>query len=313
MRIAFLGNFKCDYSSETHHAKTLESLGHEIIRIQEPSRGEDILRVAEKCDLFIWIHTHGWTNTGKTMKEVLEELRKKKIKSITYHLDLWMGLERQRDMMNDDYWNIDYFFTVDKLMADWLNKNTKIKGIFMPAGVYDKECYIATKGQWDYDIIFTGSYQYHPEHPWRYEMINWLYKTYPTFKRFGNPASDDITTRQVRGEELNQLYAKTKIVVGDTLCKNFTYPYYFSDRLFETIGRGGFIIHPYIEGIRDYFSDDEVPTFKFGDFNDLKKKIDYYLDNFIEREQMRFKAHEKCKKEHTYLERWIQILKQLEN
>ena len=57
----------------------------------------------------------------------------------------------------------------------------------------------------------------------------------------------------IRGKELNDLYATAKVVVGDTLCKGFNYPYYFSDRLFETTGRGGFLIHPYIKGLEDYF------------------------------------------------------------
>ena len=34
-QIVFLGNFNVDYSSESHHAKTLEKLGHTVIRLQE--------------------------------------------------------------------------------------------------------------------------------------------------------------------------------------------------------------------------------------------------------------------------------------
>ena len=34
-KIVFLGNFRVDYSSETHHANTLESMGHKVIRLQE--------------------------------------------------------------------------------------------------------------------------------------------------------------------------------------------------------------------------------------------------------------------------------------
>ena len=30
MRIAFLGNFLVDYTSETHHAKSLGELGHQV-------------------------------------------------------------------------------------------------------------------------------------------------------------------------------------------------------------------------------------------------------------------------------------------
>lgn len=35
MRIVFLGNFRVDFCSEVHHAKSLESMGHEVVRLQE--------------------------------------------------------------------------------------------------------------------------------------------------------------------------------------------------------------------------------------------------------------------------------------
>ena len=38
----------------------------------------------------------------------------------------------------------------------------------------------------------------------------------------------------VRGEKLNQLYADSKIVIGDSLSLNFDYPGYWSDRIYET-------------------------------------------------------------------------------
>jgi hypothetical protein len=33
--IVFLGNFEVPYSSENHHAKSLESLGHTVQKLQE--------------------------------------------------------------------------------------------------------------------------------------------------------------------------------------------------------------------------------------------------------------------------------------
>jgi hypothetical protein len=33
--IVFLGNFEVTYSSENHHAKSLESLGHTVEKLQE--------------------------------------------------------------------------------------------------------------------------------------------------------------------------------------------------------------------------------------------------------------------------------------
>ncbi len=304
MKIIFLGNFSVYYSSENHHANTLESLGHQVVRLQEGrATGEQIYAESLNSDLLVVVHTHGWNTPGLSLSDVLR-LLKGKVTTVTYHLDLWLGLERQKDLENDDFYKlIDYFFCTDKLMADWFNKNTNVKGCFVPAGVYDKECYLLDLPKVN-DVIFVGSKNYHPEWKWRPELITWLENNYETFKHYGN---DGLGV--VRGDELNKLYSSTKIAVGDTLCLNFNYPYYLSDRVFETTGRGGFLLMPYIKGLEDLFIiGKEIVTLKFGDFKDLKKKIDYYLENDEEREQIRIAGFERTKKEHTYLQRWTKIL-----
>lgn len=305
MKIVFLGNFSVEYSSENHHAKTLEYLGHEVIKLQEgQNTGQDILRHCLGADLFIVVHTHGWQTPGLSLAEVLRNL-KGKIPTLTYHLDLWLGLERQKDLETDDFYKlIDHFFCTDKLMADWFNEHTEVKGHFLPAGVFHEETYLLDMQKTN-DIIFVGSRGYHPEWQWRPQLIDWLADTYKEkFKHFGN---DGLGV--VRGNDLNKLYASSKIAVGDTLCLNFNYPYYLSDRVFETTGRGGFLLMPYIKGIEDCFEiGKEIVTFKFGDFKDLKSKIDYYLEHDEEREAIRLAGFERTKKDHTYKYRWIKIL-----
>lgn len=305
MKITFLGNFNVSYSSENHHVKTLESLGHEVICLQEGKiDGNEIVKQALTSDLFVVVHTHGWVTPILPLADVLR-LLKGKVTTLTYHLDLWFGIERQKDLETDDFYKlIDHFFCTDKLMADWFNENTKVKGHFLPAGVYHEETYLLDLPKTN-DVIFVGSKGYHNEWKWRPELINWLYQTYgDRFKHYGN---DGLGV--VRGDELNRLYASTKIAVGDTLCLNFNYPYYLSDRVFETTGRGGFLLMPYIKGIEDLFEvGKEIITFKFGDFKDLKKKIDYYLEHDEEREKIRIAGFERTKKDHTYKNRWIKIL-----
>jgi hypothetical protein len=303
LRIAFLGNFAVDHSSETHHAKTLEHLGHTVSRLQESRPdSQQIVSAALESDLFIWVHTHGWHTSG--MGELLAELRARRIPSMTYHLDLWLGLHRQGDMKTDDVWGIDHFFTVDRLMADYLNANTPVFGHYLQAGVYEPECSMFY-GIRDNDVIFVGSKGYHPEWPYRPQLINWLAATYgPRFQHHGG---DGLGT--VRGHALNQLYANTKVVVGDTLCLEFDYPDYWSDRAYETLGRGGFLIHPYVAGMERHFADGEHLVFyEYGDFDELKFLIDYYLEHDEEREKIRRAGHEHVKANHTYTQRWASIL-----
>lgn len=307
MKIAFLGNFGVDYSSENHHAKSLEALGHEVIRLQEGQADSlTIWEVARHSNLFIWIHTHGWTTSGsRPMSDILRMLKESGIPTLTYHLDLWFGLERQKDLESDPFYKeIEWFFATDKLMCDWFNENTNVKGRYLPAGVYHEECYLEQVDA-PRDVIFVGSKGYHPEWQYRPQLINWLQNEYGD--RFEHWGGDGLKT--IRGHELNRLYQSTKVVVGDSLCLNFDYPYYWSDRVYETMGRGGFLIMPRIKGLDEQFEDGKHLVFyEFGDFDGLKEKIDYYLSHAEERELIRRKGHEEVRDKHTYKHRWQTIL-----
>lgn len=308
--IAFLGNFKVNFSSESHHVKSLKALGHKVIKLQEQhNTGQDILKAALDSDLFIWVHTHGWETPGNLgMDIVLAQLKQKGIPTMTYHLDLWLGLKREKDLETDPiYKNIGHFFTVDEQMAKWFNKNTSVNGHYIPAGVYDQECYYQATAK-KFDVIFVGSKGYHPEWPYRPKLIEWLTNTYQ--RRFRHYGGDGMGI--MRGEHLNNLYARTKVVVGDTLCPDFAYPSYWSDRVYETLGRGGFIIHPYIKGMEKEFTDKEHLVFyEYNNFKQLKELIDYYLENDEEREKIRLAGHNLVKNNYTYRHRWETILKEL--
>lgn len=312
MRIAFLGNFQVDFTSETHWARSIESLGHQVIKMQERTATADIvLREASLSDIFVWVHTHGWETPGD-MSTVLQILKKMGIPTVAYHLDLYMGISRWKEYENDPYLKeMQYFFTVDKFMAEWVNDNTETKAYYVPAGVYDKECIMFPAQEVRYDIIFTGSKGYHPEHPFRPQLIDFLTRTYGMrFIHIGN----DGEVKQKRGLELNRIYRNAKIVVGDTLQINFDYPYYYSDRLFEVPGRGGFSIFPNINGVEECYEDGkEIVLYEHGNLQDLKEKIDYYLTHDAEREAIRLAGFKRTLQDHTYVKRWEFILDKVQN
>lgn len=314
MKVVMYGNFQVSYTSESHHAASLESLGHQVIRLQETEISTDkVLRETANADLFVWVHTHGVVNRGTfTMVRVLDELRRRGIPSVTYHLDLFVGItDRWKTYQQDSYiTKLDHFFSVDPKLVDWLNANRRIPttGHYLPAGVYDQECYLAEPGACRYNVIFVGSERYHASWPYRGKLINWLRKTYgPQFALFGQDAG-----KVVRGDELNKLYASAKVVVGDTFSPGFHYPFYWSDRIYETTGRGGFIIHPRIAGLEEQFVDgEEIVLYEFDQALDLKEKIDHYIAHDEERERIRKAGHERTKNNHTYRHRWEHVLKEI--
>jgi hypothetical protein len=312
MTILFLGNFEAEFSSENYYKKTLESMGNLVIPQQEnKATFDNLLRVidTDHVDLFFWVHTHGWEISR--IDSFLALCRLRGIKSFAYHLDLYLGIQRQVMIDTHPFFKVDYFFTVDRLMAEYLTQKGLSIGIAMPAGVFERDCYLEAPNheKYPHEIIFTGSMHYHPEWPYRQKLINWLKETYG--EKFAHYGGGGLPS--VRGwPELNKLYASAKIVIGDTLCKDFKYPYYSSDRLFEVIGRGGFLIYPYIEGLEKFYTDfDDVVYYTFNDFENLKALIDHFLDDYERREIIRNRGFWRTRSQHTYKSRFTDMFEYL--
>lgn len=313
MRIAYVGNFSQQHCTEVHIALTLEQLGHEVIRIQEtPSRTDDFwvnkVLLPQRADLFLFTRT--WGNMV-TLQD-LEVLKMHKIPTASYHLDLYVGLKREDGLDNDPFWRTDFVFTPDgSEMAAKVFNDKGINHHYIKPGVFRGECYIK-EGTEKYDVVFVGGgqptgkpIQYgHTEWPYRGQLLKFLDDTYKhRYKKFGNPEPT------IRNDALNQLYADSKVVVGDSLCLNFDHPYYWSDRVYETLGRGGFIIHPYIKGMEEEFEDgQDIVFYQYNDFEGLKEKIDYYLEHPAQRKAIMMNGHNLVKRKCTYHNRLIQAL-----
>lgn len=297
------------YTSESHHAASLESLGHSVTRLQEPkATAEEILAATEDADCFVWIKTHGWDTPR--IDEVLAHLKERGIPVISYHLDAYMQIpDRWARYKSDPYMlALDHFFTVDQCQADWLNAHTNVTGHYLPPGVYGAECYISDQpSPHANDVVFVGSRGYHSAYPMRPRLLDWLKQTYgPRFTHAGG----DSGTGPIRGDDLNRLYANSKIAVGDSYIVDPNYPgKYWSDRVPETLGRAGFALVPRVFGLDEYFTNGEhLATYEHGDFDDLRFKIDYYLEADDEREKIRRAGQEHAKANHSYVRRWETIL-----
>lgn len=315
MRIVLLGNFRVNYTSESDYKWTLEKMGHTVTPLQESeATSEQILEAAMRSDALMWVHTHGWRTLGRyRIADVLAHLRKKQIPTFGYHLDIWLGLPRQKDLFIDPYWRLEYFFTCDKEMADMMSRQQDRfpKTYYLPAAVIERDSFLLDRPTtYDYDVIFTGAYEHHREWPYRKKLVNWLHETYgKRFHRYGRPDRDQPDAKYIMGSDLNTVYANAKVVVGDSFCPNFKKTYYWSNRAFEVLGKGGFLIHPYIKGMEDYFTDKEHLVFyEFNNFEQLKKLIDYYLAHNEEREQIRRQGHEHVKANHTFTNRLKHML-----
>lgn len=316
MRIAYIGNFEPRHSTENHVRLSLEHLGHEVLRVQENKTSMDQLElVLPQADLVLYTRT--WGLPGAPMLDLWARLKAAGIPTVSYHLDLYRGLARTdlyerlaplgiTSPADDPFWKTEFCFTVDgdPESAEWFRAQG-INHYWMRAGVYHAECYRVAVPE-RYPVLFCGSYGYHKEWSYRPQLIDFLSATY------GNqftllPGNDRPA---VRNHDLNEAYGASRVVVGDTLCPGFKHKAYASDRIYETLGRGGFIIHPWIEG---QFEDElehgkHCIFYKYGDFDELQDLIDYYLHAHTERETIRAAGHERVKEKCTYVHRMAAIL-----
>ena len=305
-KIAYVGNFKPVYSTENDLKKSLEKIGHEVVALQEDEMvaagAEGVRKILEASEIADFVlYTRTWADAGKMWKDVMKEIKKP---TVAVHLDLYISLDRGENLNNDPFFQCDYVFSADG-GHDKEFKEFGINHIFMPPAIFDESCH---KGKvlekFKRDVIFVGSYNYHKEWDYRRLLINWLRETYGNrFQLFG-------THEVVRGEALNDLYASAKVIMGDSTFS----PNYWSDRIPETIGRGGFLIHHCPEGLEKQFTPYEhFLPYQVADFSNLKQIIDYYITHDDERQAIADAGMEHVKQNHTYLNRARQIISYLQD
>lgn len=300
VRIAYVGNFRPSWSTENHLAATMRGLGHAVEEVQEDEHSwPEVEERALAADLLWYTRTWGIGDRAEGMR-VLRRLEANGVPSVSYHLDLYVGLKREATMDGDPFWHTTRVFTADGGVSDDVWRSKRIEHRWMPAGVFEDECYIAEPLRHRVPVAFVGSEQYHPEWPYRPELLHWLRTNFGLgFRRY--PQRRD---KAVRGHSLNVLYSSIDVVVGDSLCLGFTHERYWSDRIYETLGRGGFLVHPRIAGIEEHFKDGEhVVLYDYGDFESLARIIRGYLRDTEARETIRLAGHRHVKEHHTYRHR----------
>lgn len=296
MKIFYIASFERLWDEECI-AQAFENIGCEVIRREERKyTNAQLLRdIRETKPDYVFFAKLLIRENGF---DLLREIKKLGIPSVSWTFDLYIGYCRENQIPQLPFFHADYVFTTD----GGHDKEFKEKGInhfCVRQGIYSPQATLGlTKPEYRFDVIFVGTRNIN--YPFRQELCEFLKKNYD-FKWVG---VDDPNT--FRGYDLNGLYTTTKIVVGDSVPS----PNYWSNRPYETMGRGGFTIFPEIKGLKNEFPD--IVTYKQCDLQDLKKKIDYYLEHDIERSSIQIKLFDFIRDNYTYEQRCQKILQILE-
>lgn len=323
LRVAYLGNFGPDHSTENELRAAFEDLGAEVHPLQEGRPlSELLLELAAlgRVDLLLWTQTYGLAETGGTNAErllFLEAMRAASIPTAGFHLDRWWGLDREGQVDEDAFFRVDRLFTADGGHDEqWADVG--VNHAWLPPAVSRFECGpVSASARFARDVAFVGNWTgtYHPEWTHRRDLIrflrNWTSRgraSLGLWPQRGHPS--------VRGDNLRALYASTKIVVGDSCLVgdrgHAVAIRYWSDRIPETIGRGGFLLHPMVEGLDEHFTDGvHYRSWDLGDWSRLGELIAHYLEDDAARREIAEAGRQHVLEHHTYHVRAAQIVADL--
>jgi len=300
--IAYIGNFRPAHSTENDVRDALKQLGHQVIQVQEDSPHSLETLPKLNCDVVLWTRT--WS-----MPQIYEAVLQAKSGGravIGFHLDRWWGLAREHQVTSEPFFQLcDLMVTADGgPHAKW--DQVGVNHLWMPPAVSNRAKKGKVQTQFQRQIGFVGSWRsYHPEWAYRRDLVQFLHETYGRAFRPWPRAN-----QQIRGRDLEDLYASVDVVVGDS-CLAGGVSYYWSDRIPETLGRGGFLIHPEVEGMADqgFIDGETLVTYnlKQNNFDELKSKIDEWTqrqDRLVVSENGMRLVHQK----HTYLNRMKDLL-----
>lgn len=318
MKIAYIGNFNPEYSTENDVRKAFEHLGHEVVRLQENSlNGTQVRNVALNSDLLLITST--WEILPlDTMLDIFFECAKSGIPTATLHLDTFWPTKRDgRGWWKNPMFHTGTIFTADgDWQAQWkrLGKNH----VWLPPAVRFDACHRGTfKPEYQCDVAFVGSngVGYH-EDVWTYrkDFINNLKETCArngwTFRNPGGELNRPNMGKVDRNDDLNDFYASARVIVGDSLCVKKEKARYWSDRVPETTGRGGCLIMPQIDELKEVY-DGSLVMYPWNDWDALERQIRYYLEHESERHGIIETTQKITAEHHTYVNRVQTILREV--
>lgn len=332
-RVVLIGNYVVPTTTETYLARAfrengciVREIGQDLAHNTGPEAFADLIlsgalvgRLDDDPILVAYTRTHNATALAAGWTDTWQKLGAAGIPTCSVHLDRFWDLEREHLVWDHDpLFTVAHAFTADGGNDDrWAAAG--INHHWLPPAVDREEAEADLSAIVVRDvppIIFagSGSYRYHRAYGERGELLHHLNTNYG--RRFGHYGHDG-NRPVVRGPALNAIYRAAKVVVGDSCFANRPYngeqrnlaDRYWSDRIPETLGRGGLLLHPLVPGLYEAFGG-RVNTYDPGDWRDLDNRIEYFmnLDPDVAAATARA-GREEVLSGHTYTHRMADVLR----
>lgn len=293
-RIVIIGNFEPTHSTENEWKRGLEDIGVHVDTLQENAFTEAALTKLLPADALWYVRTWGTAVPWLRLAEHADT------PTVSPHLDLWFGIKRAADILREPMWRADYVYTADgghdvRFQASGVNHR------FMPPAMSAHALEGVYNARFEGQVAFVGSHpnRYHREWTWRRDLFN-ACANLPGWVHYDH-------ADKMRGQVLSDLYVSASVIVGDSLALASRY---WSDRLPETLGRGGNLVWPEIDGCRQTHSTEEWTEYTIGDVASLIIAIDEARGVAADKER-RARNRSRILAAHTYTHRAARILDDL--
>lgn len=316
VRVAYIGNFEPEFSTENEVKHALGVLGCEVDEIQEHNQAAWELLVGRLFDRYYDMVL--WTSTAGLVQQLpadlpwrmLDAAERNSIPTVGYHLDRWWGLDREHQL-RWPFFSCESVFTADGgHQAEF--EEVGINHTWAPPGISERWCRPGNfRDEYACDVVFVGGWDNYGHREWKHrtELISFLGQVYGD----GFLALPKRGHHAIRGLELNDVYWSAKVVVGDSCLVPNTdgspATHYCSDRVPETMGRGGVLVHPHVDGVSQAaFSHWSWPL---GDWAELRRVVDELIHNDEVSETTRQTSMAETRLANTYTERMKFVLTEI--
>lgn len=298
LRIVYRGNFQPGepdpWSTETEVALALEDLGHTVLRCQESERSwEETVAMCHGADVFLWTRTGSmdvWPHAHEAVAELNRSLR-----TVGLHLDRWWGLSREHQITESAFFRLSEVWTADgDHDDDWRRAGVNHRWLRPAVGV--RHCWMAPV-RVEVPVVFVGSWRnYHAE--WREQRRRLVAQVV----RLGG----EVVSGGCRNACLNHLFSRSAAVAGDC-CLADRSRRYWSDRVTETAGRGGVLVHRFVEGVAEILPEG-THAFYWHDLDELAAVVRWVVAHETEAARVRERAMATIRAEHTWQVRMREVL-----
>lgn len=318
-KIAYIGNFGPSRSTENAYRYGFEQHGIPVAQIPQQlaqAHGPAGFTGLEAGDVVLYTRTHNGTALGPEWTRAWRNYEAEGIRTASVHLDVFVGVSRHGmipDRWDDPLFTTGTVFTPDPALAEKVNTDVT-EHVWLPPAADIRagdQAGFPIHGLTD-KIVFVGSrygtHDVHPEYPFRTQLLDWLEGTYGLdFYRYGG--GSPFGTQ--RGKPLWDIYTSGAVIIGDS-CFAGERPYYWSDRIPETLAHGGLLLHPDVDGLD--LSHPYVWLWEKGDgwqdrlAGEIARARNLYRET---RDRIREAAIAHTRDGHTYVDRAAAILTEL--